>query len=330
MILIKEASFYQKKEDNNVLCLLCPHNCLISLGNRGLCRARVNKEGLLYSENYGKISSIGMDPIEKKPLYHFYPGSKILSVGTFGCNFTCGYCQNWQISQEKPSLKEVYPEQLIEMAKDRGAIGIAYTYSEPSIWYEYIRETAEKAKKEGLKNVMVSNGYISEEPLEEIIPYIDAANIDLKSFDNDFYRKLCSGKLEPVLRNIELLSKNDVHIELTTLIITDYNDSMSEIEQLFSWIHDLDPNIPIHLSRYFPNYKMKKPATSIDTMKKSYQVAQKYLNYVYLGNVNIEEGNTSYCPKCGDEIIKRSHYRGQSFLIDGKCPECNYNIYGRY
>ena len=318
------------KDNNKVLCYLCPHHCQIIPGKRGVCRARLNKNGRLYSENYAMISSMGMDPVEKKPLYHFHPGSEILSVGTSGCNFTCDYCQNWQISQENPPLKEMGSEQLIKKADISGAVGIAYTYSEPSIWYEYIRETAEKAGSKGLKNVMVTNGYISIEPLKELIPYLDAANVDLKSFNNDFYKKLCNGKLEPVLRNIELLLNNDVHIELTTLVITDYNDSIEELRELFNWVHNLNPDIPLHLSRYFPGYKLEKPATDIDKIIEAYHLAREYLNYVYLGNVHLAEGSNTVCPQCGYEVIERSFYQVNSFLNDDKCPECSHHIYGRF
>lgn len=284
----------------------------------------------MYTENYGKISSLGMDPIEKKPLYHFYPGSEILSAGTFGCNFSCDYCQNWQISQERPQLKDVSPDQLVKVAEERNAMGIAYTYSEPSIWYEYVKETAEKASEANLKNVMVTNGFISLEPLKELLPYLDAANVDLKAFDNEFYHKLCGGKLDPVLRNIEYLFKNNVHLELTTLVITDYNDSRDELKELFSWIHDLSPDIPLHISRYFPRYKLDKPPTDVEKMKEAYKVAQEYLNYVYIGNVNLEEGSNTICPECGYRVIERNFYNSRGFLEDGECPECGKEIYGAF
>lgn len=327
---IKEAIFYKKREEEKVLCYLCPHHCLIPTGKSGLCQARINKNGVLYTENYAMVSALSVDPIEKKPLYHFYPGSKILSVGTFACNFKCDYCQNWQISQERPLLKKVLADDLIKIAKEKESPGIAYTYSEPSIWYEYVRETAEKAKNEGLKNVMISNGFISKEPLEGLIPFLDAVNLDLKSFNNDFYRKLCNGSLAPVLKNIELLLKNGIHIELTTLIITGYNDTIEEIRKLLSWVKHLNPDIPIHFSRYFPAHKMKESATPIDRMKNIFQIAKEYLNYVYIGNVQIEGGGNTICPECGFLLINRDNYMVYDFLKKNKCPECGHHIYGNF
>lgn len=326
--MIKEACFYEKKEDGKVICNLCPHHCSVLPGKYGLCKARVNKEGKLYTENYGMISSLAMDPIEKKPLYHFYPGTRILSIGTFGCNFTCDYCQNWQISQEKPLLKELLPAELVEIAIDKGSKGIAYTYSEPTIWFEFIKETAEIAKKQGLKNIFISNGYINSKVLEELLPYLDGANIDLKAFNKDFYRKLCSGRLEPVLENIELMAKNNLHLELTTLIIRDYNDSSEELKDLFSWIAELNLEIPLHLSRYFPAYKLNKEATSIDKMLEAYQLASEVLSYVYLGNVHMTEGHDTNCPQCGQLLIKREYYQIKNLLKDGTCPKCEEKIYG--
>lgn len=328
--MIKEAEFYRKLADNKVLCQLCPHQCLIKEGKSGLCKARVNREGRLFTENYGMISSLALDPMEKKPLYHFYPGSKILSIGTFGCNFSCLYCQNWQISQEKPSLKEISAEDLVKLAKSNGSIGIAYTYSEPSIWYEYVRETAELARKEGLKNVIVSNGYISKDALKELLPYLDGANIDLKAFSEGFYCKLCEGRLEPVLENIELLAQSKIHLEITTLLITNYNDDLKELTELFSWIAGLNPGIPLHLSRYFPTYKLDKPATSIKTLLETYHQAREYLDYVYLGNVDLVDGSDTYCPRCGYPVVRRRYYRVVNHLQQGKCPDCGQPIYGKF
>jgi len=215
----REAEYYRKEENNQVKCLLCPHACNISETDNGICGVRRNDNGVLYSENYARISSIGVDPIEKKPLYHFFPGQKILSIGTTGCNFSCSFCQNWRISQEKPELKEMKPEEIIELAKKKNAIGIAYTYSEPSVWFEYVKDTARLAAEEDLKNVIVSNGFINQEPLKELLPYIDAANIDLKSMKNKFYHKYCNGQKEPVIKNIKLMYGN-LHVEITTLLIT--------------------------------------------------------------------------------------------------------------
>ena len=326
----REALFFEKKEENKVFCQLCPHHCLIPEGKSGICKARVNRGGKLYTENYGQISSLAIDPIEKKPLYHFYPGSQILSIGTFGCNFSCPYCQNWHISQEKPFLQEIIPEETVELARNHGTIGIAYTYSEPSVWFEYVRDTAELARKEGLQNVIVSNGYISKEALEELLPYLDGANIDLKSFSEDFYRKLCRGRLQPVLENIELLARSEVHLEIPTLIITGHNDDLAELEELFSWIAGLKREIPLHLTRYFPAYKLDKEPTPARKMLEAYHLARDYLDYVYLGNLHLDGASNTYCPRCGYPVVKRGYYKIINRLQEGCCPDCGQPIYGTY
>ncbi|MFW5991834.1 MAG: AmmeMemoRadiSam system radical SAM enzyme [Halanaerobiaceae bacterium] len=327
---MKKAEYYIRENGEKVKCRLCPHGCIIKTGNRGVCRARVNKDGKLYTENYAMLSSIGEDPVEKKPLYHFYPGSRILSVGTFGCNFTCDYCQNWEISQKKPSLQEISPEELLDIVSSSGSIGIAYTYSEPMIWFEYVRDTAKLARKKGLKNVLVTNGFINSEPLKELLPLIDAANVDLKSIDNKFYRELCGGQLEPVQQNIKTIYNSGIHLELTTLIITDYNDTVDEMNKLFSRVADLDRDIPLHLSRYFPHYRLKKPRTSINKMKEAYRLAKEKLNYVYVGNVMIDGAANTYCPQCGAAVIKRRYYNINNLLVEGCCPECGQKINGRF
>lgn len=222
------------------------------------------------------------------------------------------------------------PEQLVETALKRDSFGIAYTYSEPSIWYEYMLDSCRLAADKDLSNVVVTNGYLNEKPLKELIPYLDAANVDLKAFDNEFYKKLCSGSLEPVLRNIKLLAESDVHLELTTLIITDYNDSKEELEKLFSWVHDINPEIPIHLSRYFPRHKLDKPPTSIEKMEEAYRLASKYLNYVYMGNVDNPEGGITYCPECNSEVILRKYYKVTNMLDDSRCPICKHQIHGKF
>ncbi len=325
----KEAEFYEKKENNNIQCKLCPHNCLIKEGESGICRIRKNKEGTLYTENYGEISSIGVDPIEKKPLYHFHPSKGILSIGTYGCNFKCLFCQNYTISQKDPPTTYHTSEEIIKQAKNRNTIGIAYTYSEPMVWYEYVYETAVKAHEEGLKNVLVSNGYLNPNPLEKLTPYIDAANIDLKSFNNEFYKKLCGGTLQPVLDTISYLY-GKTHLELTTLIITGHNDKLKELEEIFKWIKNLSPDIPLHLSRYFPNYKMDDPPTDLKKMEEAYQLAKKYLNYVYLGNMRSDKGQNTYCPNCHTEVITRQYFNTENHLFDGNCPECGKEILKNY
>ncbi|HHE40050.1 MAG TPA: AmmeMemoRadiSam system radical SAM enzyme, partial [Candidatus Cloacimonetes bacterium] len=228
---MKEAQFYKKLDNNAVQCQLCPQMCTIEEGKRGMCFGRMNKKGILYAENYGETISISMDPIEKKPLYHFYPGKEILSIGPNGCNLTCDFCQNYTISQQKAPTSSLKAEDLIALCKKYNSIGVAYTYTEPLIWYEYILDTAKVLRAHDLKVVLVTNGFINPEPLKQLLPYIDAMNIDLKAFNNDFYKTYCSGRLEPVKNTIGIAAQH-THLEITNLIITDLNDSRSEIEEL--------------------------------------------------------------------------------------------------
>lgn len=285
---MKLASFYERIEDSKVHCSLCPHNCVIKPGGLGACRARQNMDGDLYSMNYARIASISIDPIEKKPLYRFHPRSVILSAGTFGCNLKCSFCQNWMIAQKDARTIEVQPEELVEKAveaADAGSIGIAYTYNEPSIWYEYVFDTAVLAKKKGLANVLVTNGFISMEPLERLLPYIDAMNIDLKAFTASFYDKICKASIDNVKETIKK-AYGRCHVEVTTLVIPGLNDSIEEIGELSDWLSSVSPEIPLHLSRFFPNYKMQdKPPTPVDTLKKARDRALQSLMYVYIGNV---------------------------------------------
>lgn len=283
---VHEALYY-KQQDKAIVCGLCPRRCSIGEGQAGFCRVRYNKNNILYTANYARCAAIALDPIEKKPLYHFYPGSLILSLGTWGCNFACQFCQNWHLVQSVPETRELLPNQAVEEAiklKPRGNIGLAYTYSEPSVWYEYILDTAELSHSAGLKNVLVTNGYINEEPLMKLIPYIDAMNIDVKAFHNDFYQQYCCGQLSAVQRTVELAAKH-CHLEITTLVIPGLNEDSAEIAALAKWLSGIDPNIPLHLSRYFPQYKMNIPATSKETLYRAKEAADKYLKYVYLGNI---------------------------------------------
>jgi pyruvate formate lyase activating enzyme len=286
---MREALYWQEgTTKNSVNCLLCPQMCVIAQDKKGFCRVRQNLEGRLYTLNYGKCSSYGMDPIEKKPLYHFYPGSYIFSVGTFGCNMGCGFCQNWRIAHGEPDTIDISPEKLVEIAsgdfQSRRSIGIAYTYSEPFMWYEFIRDTAPLARQAGLKNVLVTNGFINPEPLSELLPFIDAMNIDVKGFNEKYYNHTCAGNLEPVLRTVEKANSN-CHVEVTTLLVTGLNDSEEEISALADWLAGVNKDIPLHLSRYFPNYKMELPPTPLATMERAREIAQQKLKYVYLGNV---------------------------------------------
>lgn len=287
----KEAMFYEKLDNQRVHCCLCPHNCNVPPDGRGICGVRKNIDGILYSLNYGEISSIGVDPVEKKPLNRFHPGTYILSVGSVGCNLKCPFCQNHSIARVKP--EELHTchasgDEIVEKAvslKGQGNIGIAFTYNEPSIWYEFVYETAKKAKEKGLLNVLVTNGYIGEEPLRLLLPYIDAMNIDLKAYNDKFYRELVKGGLKEVKETIRR-SAEHCHIEITTLVIPGWNDSIEEMEEMTKWLASLSPDIPLHLSRYFPKYQMTdRPPTPLNSLTELKRTAERHLKYVYLGNV---------------------------------------------
>jgi len=283
---MKEALYYESLDKKRVQCHLCPYNCMIAEDLRGSCGVRINRGGVLYTEVYNRTTSIALDPIEKKPLYHYHPGEHILSLGTKGCNLHCQFCQNWHISQEIDApTQEITSEQVVEKARSADSFGIAYTYNEPFIWYEFVLETAKLAKKNGLENVLVTNGYVNMEPLEEMLPFIDAMNIDLKSFNEDFYIKICKGRLKPVLEVIKRSAKA-CHVELTNLIIPTLNDSEEEIRKMVEWIcENLGPDVPLHFSRYFPCYQMTLPPTPVETLKMAEKIAREKLRYVYLGNV---------------------------------------------
>lgn len=281
-----EALYYEKMPDKRVHCRLCPYECQIPQGGKGACGVRQNKDGILYSLVYGKTTGMALDPIEKKPLYRYHPGEFILSIGTRGCNLHCDFCQNWHISQEVGAhTEEITSIEVVKTAKELHSFGIAYTYNEPFIWYEFVLDTAKMAKQNGLENVLVTNGFVNIEPLKGILPVIDAMNIDLKSFDEDFYIKVCKGALKPVLDVIKLSAKK-CHIELTNLIIPTLNDSESSIRKMVDWIYEnLGNEVPLHISRYFPCYKMDLPATPAETLKRAEKIAKEKLKYVYVGNV---------------------------------------------
>jgi pyruvate formate lyase activating enzyme len=282
----KEAMFYEQLKDK-VHCYLCPHNCVIENGHIGKCNVRTNEDGKLYSLNYGEITSASLDPIEKKPLYFFKPGSYILSVGSYGCNFVCGFCQNYSISQQIAKSELVTKEELVDtILTTKDNIGIAFTYNEPSIWYEYVYDCAKLLKETNKDSsvVIVTNGYISEEPLKMLLPYVDAMNIDLKSYSNRYYKELCGGSLQPVLKTIEIASKA-CHVEITTLLVSEENDSLEEVEEIAKFLSSIDKDIPLHLSRYFPRYKLMNSPTDLKFMRDAEITARRYLNRVMLGNV---------------------------------------------
>lgn len=283
-----EADYWQPAGRGQVICLLCPHRCVMAKGKAGICRVRVNHNGRLVAMAYGKITSLALDPIEKKPLHNFYRGSRILSVGSFGCNFRCSFCQNWQISQQDAPWQLILPDELVAQAvreRPYGNIGLAFTYNEPLINYEYVRDCARLAHRENLKNVLVTNGSINSEPLEALLPWIDAMNIDLKAWQPSFYRQICHGALEPVLETIRLSARR-CHLELTTLLIPGLNDDESDLEAMTAWIASIDPDIILHLTRHHPDYLMPEPQPiSVERLQALAQIARHHLKTVVLGNI---------------------------------------------
>ncbi len=282
-----KGMYYHAHADGSLTCSLCPHHCHLADRQYGYCRCRRNDAGTLAVVSYGQCTAAALDPIEKKPLYHFHPGSPILSLGFWGCNFHCSFCQNWSISQHAASYQYLTPQQAVDLAvqyQPQGNIGLAYTYNEPTVTYEFVWETARLVKQAGLCNVMVTNGYIEEAPLRALLPYIDAWNIDVKAFSDTCYRQLCGGTLAPVLRTVRLAASQS-HVEVTTLIIPGHNDSPAAIEKEARWLAAVNPSIVLHLTRYFPQYKLTVPMTSKATLSLLQKTAQQYLPYVYLGNV---------------------------------------------
>lgn len=334
---MKKALFYQIESDG-VRCCLCPHNCFLKEGQYGICNMRKNIEGVLYTMNYGIASSVALDPIEKKPLYHFYPGTEILSVGSIGCNLRCRYCQNYTIAQGKfeefsgvPG--DISPEDITSEAKslmERGNIGVAYTYNEPIIWYEFMLDIAKKVKAAGMKNVMVSNGFINPEPLEGLLEVIDAFSIDLKGFTEEFYKDVTGSRLEPVKRTLKKIVAAGKHLEVEYLVIPGYNDDRKQFLEMLDWYEkNLGRDVPLHINRYFPMYKMTEPATPMKTLEKLYKLACEKLDYVYLGNVDSDIGRDTLCPNCGNIIIERSgYYSKQSGAKAGLCKKCGEKIRG--
>jgi len=319
----KEALYYEKLENKKVRCHLCPWECLLTEGKSGVCRGKKNLQGILYAINYAKAVSIALDPIEKKPLYHFHPGTEILSTGPNSCNLRCDHCQNWTISQMESPTELVTPENLVSLALKYNSVGIAYTYTEPLMWYEYVLDTATLARSKNLVNVLVTNGYMNPEPLLELLPLIDALNIDVKGMSQDFYKKVCKGKLEVVLKTVELSVKKNRHVELTYLIIPGLNDSDEELKKFVDWVADLNSLIPVHFSRYFPAYKSDFPATPVESLKKAFQIAREKLKYIYVGNVYIPGTSDTYCPKCQRVLISRSGYSTDiTGIEDKKCKSC--------
>jgi len=333
---MKEAIFYEKLEEKKVKCTLCPHQCIIHSGKRGICGVRENREGKLFSLVYEKVISWAVDPIEKKPLYHFLPGEAVFSFATVGCNFRCLNCQNYTISQisrqngEIPG-ERIPPEKIVQLTRKSRAKIIAYTYTEPTIFYEYAYDTCRLAHEQGIKNVFVTNGYIMPQPLKEISPFLDAANVDLKSMKETFYQKICGGKLKPVLDSIKLMRKLGIWVEVTTLVIPGMNDEEEEFESIARFLLQLGNDIPWHISRFYPAYKMTRPPyTPIEALHRAREVGKNAgLKYVYIGNVPGEESENTFCPNCGKIIVKRKGFWIEKIDVEkGRCRWCHNKIEG--
>lgn len=331
---MKEALLYNKLSNGKVICLACYHRCKINYGQVGRCSVRKNINGTLYSLNYNKIIAENIDPIEKKPLFHFLPGSLTYSIATVGCNFKCLHCQNAAISQFKfksenefPGI-ETTPDDIVRAAQENHCASIAYTYTEPTIFVEFALETMKLARDNGIKNVWVSNGFFSDETWEIISPYLDAINIDLKFFNNEKHQKICQAPVAPILKNLEKIAKSKTHLEITTLLITGINDTEQEIEQMAKFIKkNLTPDIPWHVSAYHPAHKMTAPATTIEIVTKAYLIGKKTgLNYVYTGNIEDKGYQNTLCPKCTELLIERHGYIINNLLKKNHCPKCNFEI----
>ncbi|MCD6502987.1 MAG: AmmeMemoRadiSam system radical SAM enzyme [Euryarchaeota archaeon] len=326
-----ECRFWEQAEKESVRCNLCPHRCLIPPNGVGACRVRKNINGKLYTLVYGLASSIAVDPIEKKPFYHFEPGSHVLSLSTWGCNLRCPHCQNWEISQTEPLehfSRKISPEDVVRYLKETQADGISWTYNEPTIWYEFIYDASKLVREETDAYITwVTNGFINEAPLRKIAPYVDGMNVDYKGPEEAY--KLFGGRLDPVKRTITLAYDLGIHVELTYLIIPTVNDSNRSIEEFIEFVKSLDPEIPVHFTRFFPHYKMRHlPPTPIETLIKAYETAkEKGLKYVYVGNIIDETYNTTYCPGCGRPVIRRSVLAITQYdVIDGRCKYCGHPI----
>ncbi|HUL37322.1 MAG TPA: AmmeMemoRadiSam system radical SAM enzyme [Thermodesulfobacteriota bacterium] len=335
LIKTKLSPYFTPLEGGDIQCELCPHRCRVSKGKRGLCRVRENRDGKYYSLVYGNPCAVHLDPIEKKPFFHVLPGTTSFSLATAGCNFQCKFCQNWEISQASPEdvySYDVPPELIISKAKEIGARSVAHTYVEPSIFYEYMLDIGHLTRKEGLLNVTHSNGFINPVPLKNLCKVLDAANIDLKGFTENFYRELCGGELNPVLETLKKLKQEKVHLEITNLMIPTKNDEMSVLREMCLWIKkDLGADTPIHFSRFYPLYKLKTlPPTPVSTLEKAREVASSAgLEYVYIGNIPGHAGENTFCPKCKKMVIQRTGYMvGEVNLKAGKCRYCGKPIPG--
>ncbi|MDJ0742014.1 MAG: AmmeMemoRadiSam system radical SAM enzyme [Xenococcaceae cyanobacterium MO_167.B27] len=334
---MKEAMLYKKLPENRVSCNLCAHHCLIVDAKKGICQVRENQGGTLYTLVYGRTISQNIDPIEKKPLFHFYPGSTAYSIATPGCNFRCAWCQNWEISQMPKQQHliagyEATPEEIVTEAQRWGCRSIAYTYTEPTIFFEYAYDTARLARAAGLANIFVTNGYMTEEMLETIQPYLDAANVDLKAFRDKTYRKYVGARLQPVLDSLKAIKQLSIWLEVTTLVIPGINDDSAELEDAAQFIvRELGADTPWHISRFFPDYQLTHvPPTPQKSLERAWEIGKSVgLRYVYLGNVPGEEKQNTYCPDCGTLLIRRNIFGVLANRIQsGCCPDCGFAVGG--
>jgi pyruvate formate lyase activating enzyme len=333
----KEALFYDKLTDKLVQCHICPWNCMIKEGDLGFCRARKNINGTLYALGYAAPCAVHIDPIEKKPFFNYHPGSEVFSLASAGCNLRCKFCQNWEISQSSPLETQNYdlsPRDIVKEALKEHCRFIAYTYSEPTNFYEYMLDICKLAKKRGLKNIYHSNGYINPEPLKALCHYLDAANIDLKGFSEEYYQKICGAHLQPVLDTLVTLHKQGVWLEITNLILPGENDDPEMIKAMCQWIMaNLGPDVPLHFSRFYPTYQLKNlPPTQIRTLEQARDIAiSAGIHYVYIGNVIGHPGESTYCPNCHKTVVKRVGFSViETHITAGKCAYCGYPIAGRW
>jgi pyruvate formate lyase activating enzyme len=336
MDMVHEAMLWSAGEGGRALCALCAHRCTIASGRWGICGVRENRAGKLVTHVYGEVIAAHVDPIEKKPFYHFLPGTTSLSIATAGCNFKCGFCQNWQISQlsakdgETGGGQKLLPAEIVAAAKTSGCRSISYTYTEPTIFFEYAIDTARLAKAASLANTFVTNGFMTAEALETIQPYLDAANVDLKAFSDETYKKVCRGRLQPVLDSIALMRKLGVWVEVTTLVVPGMNDGEDELRDIARFLAGIDPDIPWHLSRFHPDYEFTdRRATSVSVLQRAAAIGREAgLKFVYIGNV-AGEGEATLCPRCGAELIRRRGFSVESNRISGgRCPQCGTGIAG--
>ncbi len=333
---MKEAMVYEKLANSDVRCGLCAHNCLIHSGHRGICAVRENRDGTLFSLVYGKVISANIDPIEKKPLFHFLPASTSFSIATVGCNFRCKHCQNYEISQYPRERKfqipgrDMTPQEIVDAAAYDNCESISYTYTEPTIFFEFAHDCAKIAHARGIRNVFVSNGYTGPDAARLIAPYLDGNNIDLKGSDK-FYRDICGARLEPVKETVRLMKELGVWVEVTTLVIPDLNDSEKDLTDIAEFICSVDPGMPWHVTQFYPTYKLlDKPRTPIEKLRQAREIGFRAgLKYVYEGNVPGEGGENTYCPSCKEKLIGRIGYRIlDNKITDGKCPKCGTSIEG--